>query len=667
MSYPSGSVVNALFDALDRVATINANGGMVASYAYAGPGRVLERLNGNGTSARFHDGTFNDSAYYDGARRPTRLEHVNGSAVQTGFVHEYDRVGNRKFERRLHDGGKGDNYVYDSLYRLVTFERLVPAANVGVPGQGAQMVKKDWKLDGVQNWRELITNGATTTTAVDAVNQYTAFGAAAPDHDLNGNTTIIDGNASTPVVLRYDFLNRLREVSTGGVGGSKVEHDYDAEGRRVRTRATAVASMPAVSEFVFDGWEEIEEHVKAASGSPFALARRYVHGRSLDEPLRLENLAFYPGPGTFWFQQSTLGNVAAIADTSGAIVERYTFDAYGLPQFETPANVAKAVTESDFGNPYLFHARRFEPGIYPLYDFRARFLDPTHGRFVQRDPPGVWNDALNFGGAMVFVAGNPLGLTDPFGLDGSSGWLERVEDLGQKALEQAKAAKDAVVRDAKETLDSIRSAFAKTGDAISGGATRVGNGAIAAVAGGATGAATGTAAGAGVGSLAAGVGAVPGATIGAPSGLVSGALSAFITGFLMPPNSSIGELLSAGAGSGAFGGAVGGAVSAIGKALAATKAARQAAEAARKLAQQAKRAEAARRAKSIRSLQKRVADHQQKLDSYRANPEASDHLGLLDDCSPEVRARIIAGRIRHLEGEIRAFQDQINALSNGGP
>jgi RHS repeat-associated protein len=419
ITYPSGLVINNTFDALDRIATINAGAAMVASYTYAGPGRVLERINGNGTVSRYHDGAFNDAAHYDGARRRTKLEHVTaGGTLLTGFEHEYDRVGNRKFERRLHDGSQGDNYVYDSLYRLVTFERLVPSADVGIPGQNGQQTKKDWKIDGVQNWRELITNGATTSTSVDAVNQYTAFGPATPTHDANGNMLVADSSSLPQVQLRYDFLNRLRSVSK--LTGEQIEHDYDAEGRRVRTRTANVPSMPAVSEFVYDGWEEIEEHAKASAGGSFVLARRHVQGRQLDEPLRLENFSFYPGSGTYYFQQSTLGNVAAIADSTGVVVERYTFDAYGLPQFETPANAAKAVSESDFGNPYLFNARRYEPAVYPLYDFRARFLDPSRGRFVQRDPPGTWHDELNLGGAMAFVAANPGNLIDPLGLDAVS-------------------------------------------------------------------------------------------------------------------------------------------------------------------------------------------------------------------------------------------------------
>ncbi len=177
---------------------------------------------------------------------------------------------------------KGDNYLYDGRYRLVTFEELVPAESVGAPGLPGASVVKDWKIDGVQNWRELITNSATTTTSVDAVNHYTPFGAAAPEHDINGNLLTHDVGSAPAAALEYDFLTACAASPAPAAARSSTTTTPRAG---ACARATGVASMHAVFEFVFDRWEEVEEHVKAASGSPFSLARRYVHGRSLDEPV----------------------------------------------------------------------------------------------------------------------------------------------------------------------------------------------------------------------------------------------------------------------------------------------------------------------------------------------------------------------------------------------
>ncbi|MFI7026035.1 polymorphic toxin-type HINT domain-containing protein [Micromonospora sp. NPDC049900] len=71
--------------------------------------------------------------------------------------------------------------------------------------------------------------------------------------------------------------------------------------------------------------------------------------------------------------------------------------------------------------------------------------------------------------------------------------------------------------------------------------------------------------------------------------------------------------------------------------------------------------------KSIRSLEARIAEHQAKLDAYRADPWAYDNQGLLKNApNDEVRQRIINGRINHLEKEIGGFQKQVDNLKSLG-
>lgn len=69
--------------------------------------------------------------------------------------------------------------------------------------------------------------------------------------------------------------------------------------------------------------------------------------------------------------------------------------------------------------------------------------------------------------------------------------------------------------------------------------------------------------------------------------------------------------------------------------------------------------------KGISSLEKRIAEHKEKLNAYKNNPDAYDNLGLLKNApSEEIRKKIIEGRIKHLEDEIKTFQDNIEKLKN---
>jgi len=71
--------------------------------------------------------------------------------------------------------------------------------------------------------------------------------------------------------------------------------------------------------------------------------------------------------------------------------------------------------------------------------------------------------------------------------------------------------------------------------------------------------------------------------------------------------------------------------------------------------------------KAFNSYQERIAEHQKKLSDYRANPDAFDNQGLLKNApNDQIRQKIIDGRIRHLEKEIKTFQENIDKLINSG-
>ncbi len=68
-------------------------------------------------------------------------------------------------------------------------------------------------------------------------------------------------------------------------------------------------------------------------------------------------------------------------------------------------------------------------------------------------------------------------------------------------------------------------------------------------------------------------------------------------------------------------------------------------------------------ARSVRSLDRQAEAHRAKLAAYRADPAAFDHRGLLASAAnDEVRARIVAGRVRHLENEIATFQKNLDKI-----
>lgn len=70
--------------------------------------------------------------------------------------------------------------------------------------------------------------------------------------------------------------------------------------------------------------------------------------------------------------------------------------------------------------------------------------------------------------------------------------------------------------------------------------------------------------------------------------------------------------------------------------------------------------------RSIKSLEEQIKAHEEKLAAYKRNPDAFDNQGHLKNApSDAVRQRIIEGRIRHLENEIKTFNKNIHEIKNG--
>jgi RHS repeat-associated protein len=128
---------------------------------------------------------------------------------------------------------------------------------------------------------------------------------------------------------------------------------------------------------------------------PFSvLARKYIYGPGIDEPLAMI-IPSGGNAGTYWYFYDGLGSVVALVNgTTGAIVERYMYDAFGNVTFcDASGNPVPGRTQSIVNNPWLFTGRQFDPET-GLYYYRARMYSPSLGRFLQTDPIG-YADSMN--------------------------------------------------------------------------------------------------------------------------------------------------------------------------------------------------------------------------------------------------------------------------------
>jgi RHS repeat-associated protein len=202
-------------------------------------------------------------------------------------------------------------------------------------------------------------------------------------YDANGNTlTDASGKSYT-----WDFENRLTQAVVPGTSGGTTTFRYDPFGRRIQKSGPL-----GTTNYLYSGLSLVEE----LDGSGNILAR-YTQGRTIDEPL-----AELRSGTTSYYEQDGVNSVSSLSNAAGALANTYSYDSFG-----------KATSTGTLTNPFQYTGREFdsETGIYY---YRARYFDPSAGRFLSEDPARL-RGGVNF---YAYTRNRPVLLTDPSGYQG---------------------------------------------------------------------------------------------------------------------------------------------------------------------------------------------------------------------------------------------------------
>jgi RHS repeat-associated protein len=428
-TYPDGSSVRFGFDAMGNLATAdNGFSGMTFEYdgnnrmikastrptAYQPGGSVLYAYDANGNRARMTDpgGGVTDYAYdemnlvvsltnpraqttryfYDAAGRLEGRTFANGMAEsvvrdRSGNVSELkicwaalqdpmlddlfgrDRSGTITAMQGL-DGSHG--FVYDEVYRLVLADHPVQA-------------QERYSYDPAGN---RLSSSAASDWLYDDGNRLEGQGGVGFTYDESGNVTSRTDQVGT-TAYAYDYENRLVGIDYPDGGFSA--YAYDALGRRIWTDENGL-----ITKFVYDGSNVLMEFNDNGS-----LRARYTFGLGVDEIISAE----VPGQsGSIFYLLDHQGSVKWLADASGNLIAGYTYDSFGNVVART-GNVY---------NPFGYTGRVLDEASGLMY-YRARYYDPSVGRFTTKDPIGFAGGSMNLYG---YVSNNPVNYADPWGLWG---------------------------------------------------------------------------------------------------------------------------------------------------------------------------------------------------------------------------------------------------------
>lgn len=321
--------------------------------------------------------------------------------------------------------GVATNYTYDNLSRLLSVLHQLSGSTINgavytVDSAGNRTAKTDEYANVTSNYSydpiyELaqVTQGSTTTESYtyDPVgNRLTSLGVSpyqynpsnemvsTPNglyvYDNNGNLTSETTSTGT-TNYSWDFENRMTQVTLPNSGGT-VSFKYDPLGRRIEKVSPTTTSI-----FVYDG-DNLAETVNG-SGSEIA---GYAQDLNIDGPL-----AMLRGTTTDYYEADGLGSVTSLTGSNASLAQSYTYDSFG-----NTTNSSGSLT-----NFFRHTSREFDTETN-LYYYRARYYDPSAGRFLSEDPVKFSGD-INF---YAYVADDPANLFDPLGLSpkrkGDSRW-----------------------------------------------------------------------------------------------------------------------------------------------------------------------------------------------------------------------------------------------------
>jgi RHS repeat-associated protein len=199
--------------------------------------------------------------------------------------------------------------------------------------------------------------------------------------------------------------------SSSSVPSGEVHYKYDARTRRIRK-----ANSAGTIDYYYDKkWRAVEERVACS------VTAEYVWS-PLD---RWTMIRRNRGSEEYYVLKDYL-DPSAIINTSGIVIERFGYDAFGPVHFMD--DDFEPLTASAAAWNFLFHAEFLDEDT-GLYNYGYRYYNPQLGRWLSRDPIGI-RGGLNL---YSFVSNNPMIYPDFIGLIAFNNWECRKKCVKQFA------------------------------------------------------------------------------------------------------------------------------------------------------------------------------------------------------------------------------------------
>jgi RHS repeat-associated protein len=473
--YPTSGTTGDHLNRLDSLASDAAGTSLYAKYSYIGTGTVCfvahpQVSGGLNDVVMGINGTYGQVDQFERVAQK-KWRNDASSVFFDRYDYTYDRVSrmtSSKISSSATASGFDQSYLYGPLNDLTGNRRGTVSS--GAIADAACTFETFWNPDfqhnnGYWGWYPF---GTTASGGVNSIIQYRYTNKANeidtddigsnaagnslaaggptgggnwldPQFDAAGNMTFgpCPSNASWEVpytnrpeqytsnTYYYDAWNRIARIVTS----SYADHlfQYDGLGRKI-----SEAGIP----FYYDeNYRCLEPDGGGVNARQFIWDIRYV-----DAPVAI--LSDAAGTGTInrtlYYTFDAYYNITGLITMAGVVQTRYAYEPHGRPLiFDAAWTRQTTKNGGEWENPLFFRGRWYQ-GRMGVYDFRARFWDPSLGRFVSRDPVGYVDGMNLYNGYFVPNEMDPWGL---WGTDGHNILInEAFSDLPKNIVSQLRRA-----------------------------------------------------------------------------------------------------------------------------------------------------------------------------------------------------------------------------------
>ena len=274
-------------------------------------------------------------------------------------------------------------YGYDELYRL-TSETIT---------KGKTVTTYAYEYDNVSNRTLKNVDGVETVYTYNELNQLVSEDGTTYEYDNAGNLVRVVGAGKTALYV-YNADNKLVKATVQQGNNVVVEtYTYDYAGNRT-SKTTTINNHVEKVYYLNDNSSLTNVLVEfGANGDEICY---YTIGADLvsQEINGKVYVYIYDGHGT----------VRALANENGKITDTYTYDAFG--------NLLNSTGTT--ANNYRYCGEQFD-STTGLYYLRARYMNPSVGRFISMDSyEGSIDDPISLH-KYLYANSNPVMYSDPSG------------------------------------------------------------------------------------------------------------------------------------------------------------------------------------------------------------------------------------------------------------